>query len=231
MNRIGLLLGLLAIASCSQSDPPPAAVVPARKPAPPTVPPPTPLPPTPAPSPAPVAPLSEPPQPKPIDEPRKVAMPPPVPRARGLSGAIHLPAFTFRSLTGGGQVQINGEVLGQAPCMWSVTDGLEFDPKIPVTPWPPEGALKIGTTSHSENGSADVWLDQSDGLARRFPHLRPGESVLYVDGKMGGKPVRGALRLLVEGYKYVVYTPLVNPEGEEASRYLRTIWLDRNRNE
>ena len=230
MNRIGLLLGLLAIASCSQSDPPPAAVVPARKPAPPTVPPPTPLPPTPAPSPAPVAPLSEPPQPKPIDEPRKVAMPPPVPRARGLSGAIHLPAFTFRSLTGGGQVQINGEVLGQAPCMWSVTDGLEFDPKIPVTPWPPEGALKIGTTSHSENGSADVWLDQSDGAGKRFPHLRPGEAVLYVDGTLGGRPLRGALRLLVEGFKNVAYTPLVNPEGEEASRYLRSIWFDRKQN-
>jgi hypothetical protein len=221
MNRIGLLLGLLALASCSRSDPPPAAVVPARKPAPPTVPAPTP--PAPAPS-APVAPLSEPPQPKPVDEPLP-------PRAQGFSGTIHLPAFTFRSVEGGGQVRINGEFLGQAPCMWSLTDGLAFDPKIPVTPWPPEGANKIETTSHPENGTADVWLDQSESLARRFPHLRPGESVLYVDGKIGGKPVRGALRLLVEGYKYVVYTPLVNPEGEEASRYLRTIWLDRKRNE
>jgi hypothetical protein len=175
--------------------------------------------------------LSEPPTPKPTEEIRKVTMSPAVPRAQGLWGTVHLPAFTFRCLTGGGNVQINDESLGQAPCMWSVTDGLAFDPKIPVTPWPPEGALKIGTTSHAENGSVDVWLDQTEGLAARFPHLRPDESVLYVDGRIGGKPVRGALRLLVEGYKYVVYTPLVNPEGEEASRYLRTIWLDRKRNE
>jgi hypothetical protein len=34
----------------------------------------------------------------------------------------------------------------------------------------------------------------------------------------------------VEGFKNVVYTPLVNPEGEEASRYLRSIWFDRKQN-
>jgi hypothetical protein len=55
--------------------------------------------------------------------------------------------------------------------------------------------------------------------------------VLFVDGTLGGKKVRGGLRLLVEGCKQVFYTPLVNPEGEEASRFLRTIWFDRKFNE
>lgn len=228
MNRIGMVLGFLALASCTPSDPPPAAVAP-RKPAP--LPAPTP-PPAPAPDPpAPVVPVPEPPRPKTVEERRKAVLPPDVPRAKGLSWNIHLPSFTFRTLSGIAHVQINGEFLGTAPCLWTVTDGLEFDPKIPVTPWPPEGAEKIGTSSHPENGSADLWLDQSDGAARRFPHLRPGESLLYVDGILGGRTVRGALRLLVEGQKVVVYTPLVNPEGEEASRYLRSIWLDRKRNE
>jgi hypothetical protein len=119
--------------------------------------------------------------------------------AKAFSGTLHLPAFTFRSLSGAPAVQVNGEALGQAPCLWSVTDALEFDPKIPVTPWPPERAEKIGTTTDPQTGSAELWLDQSDDVARRIAHLRPGESVLYVDGTLGGRPVRGGLRLFVEG--------------------------------
>jgi hypothetical protein len=240
MKRLLTLLALTALTSCSPADPPPTAVVP-KKPAPasapaPAPPAPAPRPPEPAPPPAPKpveppAPLSEPPQPKPLQPARPSPRPPPVPRAQGLAGAIHLPSFTFRALAGGAHVQINGELVGSAPCLWTVTDGLEFDPRIRVTNWPPDGALKISSTSHPENGSADLWLDQSDAVRSRFPHLRPGEVVLYVDGKLGGKAVRGALRLLVEGFKYAVYTPLVDPEGEEASRYLRTIWFDRIRNE
>ena len=38
----------------------------------------------------------------------------------------------------------------------------------------------------------------------------------------------GALRLFVEGHHWIDYTPLVNPEGDEASRLLRTIWFERN---
>jgi hypothetical protein len=120
--------------------------------------------------------------------------------------------------------------MGRGNFLWSVTDEMEFDPKISVATWPAEGAEKIGTTSHPENGSAEVWLDQSESVARRFPHLRPGETVLYVDGTLGGKKVRGGLRLLVEGCRQVFYTPLVDPEGEEASRYLRSIWFDRKQN-
>lgn len=217
MNRIGLFLGALALASCSPSEPPPAAVAP-RKPAA-----------VPVPAPAPqvqVTPLPMPPQPKTEEEPAKSA-----PRSSGLSGKIHLPAFTFRFLGGASDVQINGESLGRGTILWAVTDEMEFDPKIGVETWPPEDARKIGTSSHPETGSAEVWLDQSESVARRFPHLRPGETVLYVDGTVGGKKVRGGLRLFVERGKQVFYTPLVDPEGEEASRYLRTIWFDRKFNE
>jgi hypothetical protein len=227
MKQILAVLGFLMLAACSPSEPPATATPPRKvvKPEPPAPQKPQ-EPPSSAPSggasegkPAPVMP-----SPKADSEVRKV------PRAAGISGDIHLPAFTFRSLTGGANIQINGELLGTAPCLWSVTNGMEFDPKIRVETWPPENAEKIGTTNNPETGSAEVWLDQSDGVAKRFPHLRPGEAVLYVDGTLGGRQVRGALRLLVEGFKNVVYTPLVNPEGEEASRYLRSIWFDRKQN-
>ena len=237
MNRTLTLIALLALVSCSPSEPPPTAAAP-RKTAPVPAPPPPPVPPAPEPTPPPPPPPPPPPAPvteaspeKMIEELKRKRTPPQVPLARGLAGDIHLPSFTFRSLSDGPGIQINGELLGRAPCLWTVTNALEFDPKIPVTPWPPEGAEKIGTTSNPETGSAELWLDQSDGLARRLPHLRDGESVLYVDGTLGGKKVRGALRLFMEGYKSVVYTPLVDPEGEETSRYLRTIWIDRKRNE
>jgi hypothetical protein len=221
MKRILTVLASLALAACSPSEPPPIAAAPPRKvTAPPA--PEKPAPPPQEPPPPPPAPVVPPSRPNPRI--------PAVPRAQGLAGDIHLPAFTFRSLTGGANIQINGEFLGGAPCMWSITNGMQFDPKISVETWPPEGAVKIGTTSNPETGSAEVWLDQGDAIGKKYPHLRPGEAVLYVDGTLGGRPVRGALRLLVEGFKNVAYTPLVDPEGEEASRYLRSIWFDRKQN-
>jgi len=231
MKRILPILASLALAGCSPSEPPPTAAAPPPKVMAPPAPAPQ-KPPLPPPAPEPPAPPTPPPPPPAPDVPKPRPNPriPAVPRAQGLAGDIHLPAFTFRSLTGGANIQINGEFLGAAPCMWSVTNGLEFDPKIRVENWPPEDAVKIGTTSNPETGSADLWLDQSDGAGKKFPHLRPGEAVLYVDGTLGGRPLRGALRLLVEGFKNVAYTPLVNPEGEEASRYLRSIWFDRKQN-
>jgi hypothetical protein len=39
--------------------------------------------------------------------------------------------------------------------------------------------------------------------------------------------VLGALRVRVEGYRYTDYTPLGDPEGDDASRFLRTIWFER----
>ena len=60
---------------------------------------------------------------------------------------------------------------------------------------------------------------------------KPGESLLYVQATIEGKTRRGALRLRVDGYHYENYVPLVNPEGEEASRLQRTIWFERNRSE
>ena len=47
---------------------------------------------------------------------------------------------------------------------------------------------------------------------------------------MGDRTIQGGLRLRVEGCKYVDYTPLENPEGDGASRFLRTIWFEPVRN-
>jgi hypothetical protein len=238
MKRILTLIGLLALASCAPDEPPPVAKVPAKPavaPKPPEPKPSGPKPPEPSPSPAkpvaPPAPLSEPPRPKPLEEPPAPVTPRPN-RSRSTPGAqVYLPAFTFRGVDGEVIVQINGEVLSSTPCLWSIADAMEFDPKIRVDGWPPEGAVLIGSTSHPDKGSAEVYLDQQEGLSTRYPHLRKGEAILYVNGTVGGRAVRGALRLFVEGYKYVVYTPLVSPESAEASRFLRSIWLDRKSNE
>ena len=175
MMRAGILAAMIALAGCSQSDPPPAPV-----------------------------------------------------RARPfINGKVHLPAFTLRPLEGGGRVLINGEELSAAlPCLWSITDAIEFDPKIPVSSWPPDDAFAIGSTSHPDSGSADLYMARAPALS----HLKPNESVIYVKGRVGDRTIQGGLRLLVEGCKYVDYTPLVNPEGDGASRFLRTIWFERARN-
>jgi hypothetical protein len=43
---------------------------------------------------------------------------------------------------------------------------------------------------------------------------------------VGDRTIQGGLRLLVEGCRTVDYTPLVNPEGHGAGRFLRTIWFE-----
>jgi hypothetical protein len=146
-----------------------------------------------------------------------------VPRRPFSNGKVHLPAFTFRALEGGGRVLINGEELSATlPCMWSITDEIEFDPKIPVPTWPPDDAVVIGSTSHEESGSADLYVARGSTLS----HLKPNEAVLYVKGRVGNRTLQGGLRVLVEGCRYVDYTPLVTPDGDGASKFLRTIWFE-----
>jgi hypothetical protein len=121
------------------------------------------------------------------------------------------------------KIFVNGSELTDTPCLWAVTENIEFDPKIPVPAWPPEGARFVGSTQHPKNArwKADVYLARTD----------TDDAVLYVDGAILERPLRGALRLRVEGYRYTDYTPLVNPEGEEASRLQRTIWFERIKTE
>ena len=67
--------------------------------------------------------------------------------------SVHLPAFTFRTMDHGkAKVFLNGKELNETACLWTVTDALEFDPKIQVATWPPESARLVGSTRHREHG-------------------------------------------------------------------------------
>jgi len=48
-----------------------------------------------------------------------------------------------------------------------------------------------------------------------------------VKGTIRGEEILGAVRLRIAGCRYTMFTPLVDPEGEEASRLARTIWFQR----
>jgi hypothetical protein len=121
------------------------------------------------------------------------------------------------------KVFLNGEELSETSCLWSITDAIEFDPAIPVTTWPPEKARYAGSTQHREIPAwkAEVYI--ADAQA--------GESIIYVDASIQGRALRGALRLRVPDYRWINYDPLVAPDGEDASRLQRTLWLERTKNE
>jgi hypothetical protein len=129
------------------------------------------------------------------------------------------------------KVFVNGEELNATPCLWSVTEQIEFDPKIRVDAWPPDGARFVGSTEHREHRDWRAELYIAGATAAKLPGLKDEECVLYVQAAIQGRTRMGALRLRVEDYHYVNYTPLVNPEGEEASRLLRTVWFERTKSE
>jgi len=51
--------------------------------------------------------------------------------------------------------------------------------------------------------------------------------VLAVRGLLAQVPVQGSLLLYVREYRFTDYVPLVNPEGDDASRFHRTLWFER----
>jgi hypothetical protein len=234
MRRLGMLAAGLALAACSPELPPsPVKPVPVKTP-------------PPAMAPSPATPATSEPLVKEIMElpPRPPAKPAPAvelaprPSSRSIRtptpGQIYLPSFTFRTLDHAHvNVTLNGEELSTTPCLWTIAESIAFDPKISVPDWPPSDAKFIGTTQSPEapSGRAELYLSDDKSLAVRFPHLAPDECVLYVRGTLGSHAIQGALRLLVEGYRYTVYTPLVDPEGELASKFLRTLWFERKRSE
>lgn len=225
-----LLTASLAFASCSPSEAPPVAKPPSVKP--PVAPPP----PTPAPAPAPTPPPAPAPTPSVEKEilelpTRKPPTPPPPKKAPppDRPDIVHLPAFTFRTIDKGeAVVWVNGQEFSTTPCLWAISEATEFDQKIPVPEWPPAGAKFIGSTQVAElpNQKAELYLeDRKDALAG-IKGLGPNDIVLYVKGRAGNTNLQGALRLHVEGYRYTIYTPLVDPEGDAASKFLRTLWFE-----
>jgi hypothetical protein len=144
---------------------------------------------------------------------------------------LHLPAFTFRTMDHQAvKVFVNGMELSQTPCLWSITELIEFDPKIQVDEWPPQGARFAGSTQDREIPAhkAEIYIGEGKPLVAKLPHIKPDESIVYVNASIGGRKLQGALRLRLEGYHYIDYTPLVDPEGEEARRLLRSIWFEKS---
>jgi hypothetical protein len=131
------------------------------------------------------------------------------------------------------KVFLNGEELNEAPCLWTITETIEFDPDIPVASWPPEPARYAGSTQHPEHKdwNAEIYIGDIGKAAPKIADAQPGESVLYVNASIQGRSLRGALRLRVPDYRWINYDPVVSPDGDEASRLLRTLWLERTKNE
>ena len=235
MNRLSTLVAILALAACS----PKAEEAPLRAPlvkAPAGAP--TPATPAPAPAPAPpVSPAPEPPAPpKPAPPepatpaPRPPAPPPPAPkrepRPPGAIAKVHLPAFSLRTMDHrAAKVWLNGEEVTETPMRWTVTEAVEFDPKVAVATWPPAGAKYVGATQHPEHAdwNAEVYVSPAGAAAG----TAADESLLYVRSTIEGTTRQGALRLRIQGYHYENYIPPVSPDSDEASRFLRTLWFER----
>jgi len=228
MSRLTLLPALLALLACGpreQPHSPPAeaskvALEPKPLPAPPA-----PLPPAPVPAPAPT---------KPAPTPEPAPPPKPRPRRDTREAEVHLPAFTFRTMDHrAAKVFLNGEELNEAPCLWTITETIEFDPGIKVDSWPPEKARYAGSTKHPQNPAwtAEVYIANAGLLVPKLADAQPNESVVYVDASIQCRSLRGALRLRVPDYRWISYDPLVAPDGEEASRLQRSLWLERTKNE
>jgi len=155
--------------------------------------------------------------------PAAMTVPPPTP-------GVHLPAFTFRTMDGKAALaQINGENLSTTPCLWSITPSFKSEDLKLGDAWPPDGAKFVGKTQHSEQPAswAELYvIDRPERLAQ-IAALRKGECILVMKGMLGGESIGGPIRLYVEGYRFIDYTPLVTPDGDEASRFARTLWFER----
>jgi hypothetical protein len=144
---------------------------------------------------------------------------------------IHLPAFTFRTMDRAEiKVELNGQPLSATPCLWSITEEIAFDKNLELPKDDPKaGAKFVGSTELEGKppSKVDVYVLTNPAQLGKYPSLRKDEFVVIVDGTIGTQTVLGALRVRVEGYRYTDYTPLGNPEGDDAGRFLRTIWFER----
>lgn len=226
--------GLLLLAGCSDPLPP----EPPRKPkalpviATSEAPPPAPLP----------VPPPAPPPPPPAPAPPAMAFLPAAPS--GPAAATQSPAFHFRTMDASTPLLIvNGRRHAGLPVMWWVSEQTEFDPRIPVPAWPPEGAAYRGRADWiSDDGARSSCLElhvaggrftDLDALRKRWPHLDPAEQVLFVKGHVQGRAFQGALRIQVRGadgavYRYVTYDPSGGDEDPQSARLKRTLWFERD---
>src|SRR5947209_3069639 len=151
----------------------------------------------------------------------------PAPRPANLA-----PNFTFRTMDHlKAYVIVNGERYSDTSCLWCLSLATVFDSKIPVPEWPPKGAAWIAAaTDKDENGAkrsaVEIALEGGlydvagqERLKKDYPHLKPGEQILYVKANIAGSERCGALRLRVVGadganYRYTNFTPIQSMEEE-----------------
>jgi len=217
-------LVLILATGCGAEKPTPPTASPVPVPAAPSKP-------TASPGMLPPAPPADPPAPLPPPIRPYVPAPPTLPRSP--DGQIHLAAFKLRSVSSRkADVFINGEAYSTLPTLWAVTSGMEFDPKIRVDDWPPQGARYAGKTTNLDDagaGSAEVYVDSGKALEARYPHLQKGEHVVYVQALFRTGLRQGAIRLWAgqeAPLRYTGYAPFAAAESDEESRLLRTLWFD-----
>ncbi len=217
MTRLSIAL-LLLLAACS---PEPAPVT---------------APKTAKPTPAPVDEVAQLPMRKSAAAPQPAPAPAPQPKKQAKDqdeapAEIYLPAFTFRTMDHKeAKVELNGEPLSTTPCLWSISLKTKGDPGINLGPdWPPVGARFIATTKHPDDpeSKADLYVIDKAEMLEKLGVGRAGECVLAYKGLIGKVAVQGALRLRVYNYRFTDFAPLDNPEGDNASRFLRTLWFER----
>jgi hypothetical protein len=157
--------------------------------------------------------------------------------------------FTFRTMDHlKAFVIINGERYSDTSCLWGYSLAYDFDPKIAVPEWPPKGAALAGAaTGKDEAGRKTSTIEIAieggvydlaglERLRKAYPHLAPGEQVLYVKAELHGQCRQGALRLKLVGedgsfYRYTNYNPVQSMEDETAAIFARSIWFQREKSE
>lgn len=168
-------------------------------------------------------------KPTPVHVPPKPAPPP----QDDEPAAIHLPAFTFRTMDHKeAKVELGGQPQSTTPCLWSISSKPLGGETFNLEGWPPAGARFIATTKLPDDpdSKADLYvIDKPDEL-QKLKIVRPGECLLAWRGMIGKVAIQGALRLRVENYRFTDFAPLDNPEGDNASKFLRTLWFERMNN-
>lgn len=155
--------------------------------------------------------------------------------------------FTLRTMDHlRADVFVNGERYSDTVCLWSLSLADAFDPRIPVPDWPPKDARWAGSkTGRDQEGEVTSRIEILIGgglhddlgqerLKKVFPHLEPGEQVLYVKATIQGTPRRGALRLKLVGrdgsiYRHTEFNPVHSEEDENAARFKNSVWFDREK--
>jgi hypothetical protein len=213
MRRAAALAVCLLCSSCGRQEPPTVVAAPP--------------PPVQAPEPA------RPPVSSPVPAPEPPALPPAPNLVRTQDAApAKTPLFTFQSLDGTAEVQINGARVGTTPYSWALLDTTCFDPKISVGAWPPPHSMLASKTSVlNEFGwtTTELWItgakyavDDREAFRRLHPHVAEDEHVVFV--RIG--EVQGAFRLRVEGRRFVLHRPSdVTEESEAFHRWNRSLWF------